>query len=498
MKRYHSEIKELQRKETFDKNFKELSNFLKEFNHFPEKSDNPKLYAWMASLMTEHKRNRLDQKYVEQLNSIGFIWSRREFNWFNKAEEVKKMLLEDKIIPSYDKDTTLYHWLNSNLELFHRNRLSEDKKLVINEINELLKDIQNSIVEEPIVKISARELKWTQKLKDLVLFRNENPKSWPQIEATDEAEKKLGIWCQDLRRRFRKKLLEEHWISKLEEIEFNFEGKFDNWKDRFEELNNFLQINHEAPDTKNELYTWARLQFNRFFELPEEKQELLQSINFLNYFEEKSWDKRYSDLKEFVMFYKKIPTKKSNQELYNWLSVQRAKHKKGELSDNETSLLLKLGVDLSPTETREDVWNFKYDALIKFREKNPDRWPSFFSEGIEKKIYEWCQAQRQVNAKTAQRRRELSQDRIKKLNKIGFHWSLDELIDKNWEDTFKKLENFIAENNSTIIPATIDGKYNSLYTWIRNQKIAIQKGKLSTDKVERLMTLGVIARTARV
>ena len=159
MKRYHSEIKELQRKATFDKNIKELKYFLKKFNHFPEKSENPKLYSWMSSLITEHKRNRLDQVYVEQLNSIGFIWSRREFNWLNKAEDIKRMLLQDKIIPSYDKYTTLYHWLNTNLELFHRNKLPEDKKIVINEINELLKDIQNSIILEPIVKISVRELK---------------------------------------------------------------------------------------------------------------------------------------------------------------------------------------------------------------------------------------------------------------------------------------------------------------------------------------------------
>ena len=439
MKRYHSEIKELQRQETFDKNFKELTLFVNEFKRFPEKSERPKLYAWMASLMTEHKRKRLDQKYVQQLNTIGFIWSRREFNWFAKADEVKKMMIEEKTIPAYDKEPTLYHWLNSNLDLFHKNILSDDKRAIINEIDRLAKEIQNSIIEQPIIKISAREIKWTQKLNDLIVFRNENPKSWPQIEALDESEKKLGIWCQDLRYRFRKGLLEDEWILKLEQVGFNFEGKLDNWKERFEELKQYLHTNQEAPDSKNELYKWARLQFNRFDELVQEKQELLISINFLNYFEERSWEKRYLELQEFIIFYKKTPTRKSNEELNSWLSVQRAKFKNGQLSENEISLLQELGVDLSPIEKREDVWNFKYEALVKFREKNPDRWPSFFSDGIEKKLYEWCQAQRQVYAKTARRRKGLSQERIGKLNRIGFHWSLDELIDKNWVDTFQKL-----------------------------------------------------------
>lgn len=90
---------------------------------------------------------------------------------------------------AYDKEPTLYHWLNSNLDLFHKNILSDDKRAIINEIDRLAKEIQNSIIEQPIIKISAREIKWTQKLNDLIVFRNENPKSWPQIEALDESEK---------------------------------------------------------------------------------------------------------------------------------------------------------------------------------------------------------------------------------------------------------------------------------------------------------------------
>ena len=100
-------------------------------------------------------------------------------------------------------------------------------------------------------------------------------------------------------------------------------------------------------------------------------------------------------------------------------------------------------------------------------------------------------------AKTAKRRKELSQERIDKLNKIGFHWSLEELNDKNWENNFSEIEKFIFENNTFIIPATVNGKNNTLYTWLRNQKKAIQKGKLSASKFERLISLGVLDKIVK-
>jgi len=359
MKRYYSKIKDIQREKTFDRNLKELIGFLNQFKRIPEKSKNPKLYAWMASLMTEHKKRRLDQKYVDQLNSVGFIWSSREFNWFNKADEIKKMLLEHKTIPAYDNHRTLYHWLNFNRDLFSKNSLPEDKKKIITDINKLIQGLQDSGNHEPVIMGSAKEPMWTQKLNDLIKFRKENPKSWPQIKTIDENEKKLGIWCQNLRHSFRINSLEETLLTKLKEIGFNFKGRVDNWKQKFEELKKHFQAKEKAPDSRNELYTWAWLQFNRFDDLTEEKQELLNSINFLKYIEEKSWNKRYLEFQQFGLFYKKTPTKKIDEKLYNWLSVQRARYKSGQLSKNQVTLLLKLGVDLSPIEKKKSHMEFE-------------------------------------------------------------------------------------------------------------------------------------------
>ena len=96
----HSEIKEKKSRQTFEKCYKELSAFLKKKGRIPEKSERPILYNWMAALRNKHKRRRLKSGYADKLNAIGFIWDKREVNWYNNAGEVRKMLsVEKKFLP---------------------------------------------------------------------------------------------------------------------------------------------------------------------------------------------------------------------------------------------------------------------------------------------------------------------------------------------------------------------------------------------------------------
>lgn len=491
MRRYYSALKEEKRNSTFNKNFHEVVLFLKKCGRFPDKSDNPLLYNWIAALRNEKKMGHIKSDFEERLNAIGFIWDKHDFNWQQNLECVRD-LLNQNIIPSYNTHPNLYHWLLTQFQLLKQQKLPANKVSQIEELNILLQKLNETLSPEPIIEISARELKWGKKLEKLIEFRKQNPKSWPQVEAEDMKEKKLGIWCQDLRHRFRKGILEHDWVTKLSEISFNFGGRFDNWKERFETFKNYIKTHDDTPGSNHELYMWGRLQYKSFGKLNKEKQELLNSINFLKYFEEKNWDKQYEEIKEFILFYKKSPTKKSNTDLYNWLSVQRLKFRNNQLSEEELKKLTVLGINLDPISKREDIWDMKLAALVRFRQKNPERWPSYFGDEIEKRLFEWCQTQRQVFAGTARNRKLLSQERIHKLNQIGFHWSLGELIDKNWEATFQNLKEFINQNNTTAIPVYFDGKQNRLYTWIRNQKKAIENNKLSTDKIAKLKQLRII------
>jgi hypothetical protein len=79
------EIKQSKKLARFDKKFSLLTNFLKKEKRFPGKTEDPKLYSWMSGLMHKKKKDRLEPEFVERLDSIGFIWSRREFNKLQKG-----------------------------------------------------------------------------------------------------------------------------------------------------------------------------------------------------------------------------------------------------------------------------------------------------------------------------------------------------------------------------------------------------------------------------
>ncbi len=346
-----------------------------------------------------------------------------------------------------------------------------------------------------IIKISESEINWNQNLNSLIEFRNINPKSWPQVQALDNKEKKLGIWCRKLRKDYKNKILKNSRIEKLLAINFDLNSPPDTWKRRFDDLKDRLNTNQATPRSDSDLYRWGIVQYKKFQSLSLEKQKLLNSINFQKYYGVKIWDNRFIELKKYILLHNKIPSQKENRKLHYWITSQKNKFRRNRLTEYKLRNLIKLGIDLTPADNREDIWNLKFDDLKKFREKNPGRWSRCDGDAREKALYQWCQTQRQINAKTASGRKKLPQSRIDKLNQIGFHWTLGERIEKNWEENFKKLTLLISENNGSLaMPRFVNGKYNKLYIWLQTQKKMINENKLSVDKIERLNALGILKR----
>jgi hypothetical protein len=142
-------------------------------------------------------------------------------------------------------------------------------------------------------------------------YRQRIPQKWPLVESADPFEKKLGIWCMTLRNRFRQGNLDEKWINELKGIGFNFEGRLDNWKVRFEKLKQYLDLNKTLPEPKHELYAWARLQHVNFDELSLGRQKLLKSIKFQQYYEGKGWAVTLGKLNHYIKRNGKTPSIKT-------------------------------------------------------------------------------------------------------------------------------------------------------------------------------------------
>ena len=112
----------------------------------------------------------------------------------------------------------------------------------------------------------------------------------------------------------------------------------------------------------------------------------------------------------------KVPIRWSeNPQLAAWVSVQRQLKKQAKLDQSRERRLEKIGFTWNPFE---QDWDEMFSALAEYRRaqgdcKVPDKWRE------NSKLGGWVSRQR-----TARRGGYLSEDRIRRLNGIGFHWQL--------------------------------------------------------------------------
>lgn len=130
------------------------------------------------------------------------------------------------------------------------------------------------------------------------------------------------------------------------------------------------------------------------------------------------WDEMY---KELVVFCRqqghcRVPANwKKNPQLGRWVAMQRYRRKLGEVTARQVERLDKLGFVWSPTDR---MWNAMFERLLKFQKKQghcdvPSQW------GRDLNLANWVANQRHRHKMGT-----LAPDRIKRLNTIGFAWSV--------------------------------------------------------------------------
>ncbi|MBR6820725.1 MAG: Helicase associated domain protein [Bacilli bacterium] len=134
-------------------------------------------------------------------------------------------------------------------------------------------------------------------------------------------------------------------------------------------------------------------------------------------------------------------------------------------------------------------WNESYDKLCLFVKKFGINSVKVNSVYLGVKIGEWLN-----NQKALYRKGMLSEEHTNKLEKLGVVWN----VIKTWEDSYKLLIKFYKKYNHINLPymfKTNDGinyveNGYCLYDWLRNQKVTFKNGKLSKDRINKLLVLG--------
>ncbi|MBU4582086.1 MAG: helicase associated domain-containing protein, partial [Proteobacteria bacterium] len=361
-----------------------------------------------------------------------------------------------------------------------------------------------------IERLEKIGFKWGEKIEELfekgfqetLLYKQStgNPNA-PRGYKTDEGFR-LGIWQKIQRGNYKRGKLSPDRIKRLEEIGFT-------WREKIEELFEkgfqgtlFYKESTGNPNVPNKYKTaegfglgsWQNNQRSSYRKgkLSPDRIKRLEDIGF-------TWEKDVLFEKGFqeTLLYKESTGNPNVQATYktskgfllgSWQTYQRTKYRKGDLSPERIARLEKIGFKWNMQEEKFGK-GFQETLLYKENTGIPNA-PKIYKTAEGYGLGAW-----QNNQKKKYWNGELSPDRIKRLEEIGFTWEKQEKQFVEQFDWFKKgfQETLLYKENTGIpnvpkIYKTAEGY--GLGVWQNNQKKKYWNGKLSPDRIKRLEEIG--------
>jgi hypothetical protein len=166
-----------------------------------------------------------------------------------------------------------------------------------------------------------------------------------------------------------------------------------------------------------------------------------------------------------------------------WVMKMRTYYSKSKLAPDRIEKLNNIGFEWDPIDSN---WNRMFSNLASILETQCDS--KLSDQIIDNNLRMWMTAQRVLRSKG-----KLSDDRLLKLNSIGFEWTPK---DTAWAMMFDALVRFKTEQGHCNVPrhkknlAEEDLKKKKLALWVMQQRIRYKKGQLDPEKVKNLNALG--------
>ena len=169
--------------------------------------------------------------------------------------------------------------------------------------------------------------------------------------------------------------------------------------------------------------------------------------------------------------------------LGRWVDRQRLAKGKGKLSAERFAQLDELGFVWDPLD---EMWAAAFQQLQQYKVEHGDVLVSQRYKTADGFLLgRWVNKQRQAKGKG-----KLSAERIAQLDELGFVW---EPLDEMWAAAFQQLQQYKVEHGDVLVSQqykTVDGF--PLGSWVKTQRVAKGKGKLSAERVAQLDELGFV------
>eukprot|EP00956_Cyclotella_meneghiniana_P027537 scaffold61957_cov22-Cyclotella_meneghiniana.AAC.2 len=226
------------------------------------------------------------------------------------------------------------------------------------------------------------------------------------------------------RDKYRKSILSEERKALLDEIGFDWGSgsRQDQWDKMYAQLKKFHEEHGHCSPPEGELAKWARCQRGKDATLTEERKQRLNALGYVWEPHKTKWDGMFQKMLEYKEEFGDCDVPKEwhkNPQLGSWVKNQRKTHKNKKLSEERRSRLEKAGFSFTmegkkinkpgAKERADALWDTMMQRLLEYKEKG-------YSADVA--LANWVR-----NNRGQYKRKELSQERITRLEEIGFAFS---------------------------------------------------------------------------
>jgi len=295
----------------------------------------------------------------------------------------------------------------------------------------------------------------------------------------------LARWVQYQRDHKRRGRLNAGRVSRLDDLNFDWQPNTTVWETKFAELKSYGEANGHCRVKKSEnrsLAMWVGTQRKLLSRggLDLERVKRLQDLGFEWEPLTAAWKSMFVELERYKEQFGNcnVPTNwRGNPELAIWVNTQRKAKIKGDLDPERAAKLTELGCEWHPHAT---AWETRFTELTQYKERFGDcNVPGQWSENP--RLATWVGTQRNLMKKS-----ELDPERVRRLQDLGFEW---DLLTAGWERMFAELLLYRERYGDCDVPARWPDKPR-LAAWVSTQRHRRSKDKLSSERIHRLDAVG--------
>lgn len=315
------------------------------------------------------------------------------------------------------------------------------------------------------------EYRWKCNLNELKKFKDEHGFI---ATITNSMNKDYSVLASNLRSNYRKGSLSKDKIADLEGIGFIWEVDEYKWNLMYDELlkNNELQKDFEKVVPKTtKLKNWITVQKRRYDkgDLSEEKIEKLKNAGVSFLVEKDIWMDGYRK----YLFGMNMPKESRPHYIYRWASLQRKLYTEGKLNHKQIELIKNAGVSLKKSDDK--FWDY-IDELAEYKGKYGTC--RVLKKNVEnKKFYSWYN-----NLKSSYD--QLSEEKRTALLSIGYERYIKQ---SSWDNNVKAYKQIKDKSFKSL-----NNEEKKVYNWgIRVRKL-YKSGKLDDIQYRTAKEIGLI------